>query len=137
MATAIHIAVFFALGWFCFPCLTESDIVVRLLELELPPVDESCRSVYALVCSTCGFVVSNVTCWILNRLFVFTPGRHSKLVEFLLFFSASGLSLVVGSSLQTYLIAHFGVQTSLAFASNIFSSLAINFAARKLIVFKG
>lgn len=137
VATAIHVAVFFILGWFCLPCLTQDDIVVRLLGLAAPAVDEARRWLYVLVCSTLGFVVSNVVCWLLNRMFVFTPGRHSKLVEFLLFFSASGLSLLIGSGLQTLLIRQFDMQTTIAFAANIFSSLAVNFAARKLVVFKG
>ena len=137
VATAIHVAVFFILGWFCLPCLTQDDIVVRLLGLAAPAVDEARRWLYVLVCSTLGFVVSNVVCWLLNRMFVFTPGRHSKLVEFLLFVPASGLSLLIGSGLQTLLIRQFDMQTTIAFAANIFSSLAVNFAARKLVVFKG
>lgn len=137
VATAIHIAVFFLLGWFCFPCLTQDDLVVRLFKLTVGEIDESKRGVFALICSTCGFIVSNVVCWVLNRMFVFTPGRHSKIVEFLLFFSASGLSLLIGSAVQTLLIAKFGCQTSYSFGANILSSLMVNFAARKLIVFKG
>ena len=138
-ATATHILVFFLFGWFVFPCLTQDDIMPRLLGLTVPDagVPETQRALRALYCSTIGFFFSNSLCYLLNRWFVFKPGRHHWAVELLLFFSASGLSLLVGSTIQTMLIRQFGLQTTVAFAANIFSALLINFAARKFLIFKG
>lgn len=147
-ATATHILVFFLAGWFLFPCLTQGDIVVKFLHLTAPiaaNADEAVngmpflthRALYALLCSTIGFVIANIFCYILNRLFVFKPGRHTWLVEFLLFFAASGLSLFLGTAIQTVLITHFGIQTTIAFGANMVSALLINYAARKFFIFKG
>ena len=86
---------------------------------------------------TIGFFLSNALCYLLNRWFVFKPGRHHWAVELLLFFAASGFSMLVGSTVQTVLIGKFGFQTSVSFAANIVASLLINFVARKFFIFKG
>ena len=84
-----------------------------------------------------GFVTSNIFCYILNRLFVFKPGRHHVLVEFLLFFAVSGISAALGTAIQTLMITQYGVQTTFAFGANIICALVINYAMRKFVIFKG
>jgi putative flippase GtrA len=59
------------------------------------------------------------------------------IVEFLLFFAVSAVSMTVGSTLMGWLIKQFGAQTTIAFGANILSSLAINYVMRKFFVFKG
>lgn len=137
IATGVHILVFFLAGWFLFPCLTQDDLMVKLFGLTAPDAGTANRALNASLCSTLGFLFSNAVCYLLNRLFVFTPGRHKWYVEILLFYAASGASLVFGTLIQTTLIQYFGIQTTLAFASNIFTALLINYAARKFFVFKG
>ncbi|MCL1920447.1 MAG: GtrA family protein [Kiritimatiellaeota bacterium] len=137
MATGINILVFFALGWTLLPCLTEDDIMVKLLGLTVEPVTEAARQWNAGFCSGAGFVVSNTVCYILNRLFVFKPGRHSMMKEFALFFAVSGVSWAIGTAIQTQLIAAWKIQTSIAFGTNIFTALLINYAMRKFVIFKG
>lgn len=150
IATGTHILVFYLAGWFLFPCLTQNDMVVKILHLTAPVAAEPDapvrllgifpmirRALFALYCSTIGFVISNSLCYLLNRLFVFKPGRHRWQVELLLFFAASGLSLLIGSTIQTYCITRFGIQTTIAFIANIVSAFLINYAARKFFIFKG
>ena len=137
VATATQIVVFFLLGFRLLPCLTRDDIIVRLLGLSVPAITESVRAWNAGWCNALGFLVSNTLCYLLNRIFVFKPGRHRWIVEFLLFFAVSGISLFLGTALQTLLIARYGAQTSLAFGANIASALAINYAMRKFVIFKG
>ena len=137
LATGISIVVFYALSWTFLPCLTPDDIMVRLLGLTVEPITEAVRKWNAFFCSGIGFVISNVICYILNRLFVFRPGRHHVVKEFLLFFGVSGLSWAIGVGIQTKLIAFWGVQTTLAFAANILVALLINYAMRKYVIFKG
>jgi putative flippase GtrA len=137
LATATHIVTFFLCGWFLLPCLTQDDIAVRLLGLTAPAISEAARAWNAGFCNAIGFTVSNVFCYILNRLFVFRPGRHHWVLEFLLFFAVSGISAVLGTAIQTFLIAHQGVQTTLAFGANIVCALLINYAMRKFVIFKG
>lgn len=141
IATAVNAAVFFVAAYTLFPCLTADDKVVTLLskfvEFELPEMSDAVRSINALVCNAIAFVFSNTVCYLLNRLFVFKPGRHGVAVEALLFFAVSGLSFAAGSAGQTALIAWAGLSTSIAFAAFLVASLAFNFVLRKFVVFKG
>ena len=135
-ATATNIIVFFLLGWLVLPCLTDADPLVKLLGLQVPEITESARVWRAGICNTIGFVVSNLFCYLLNRLFVFKPGRHVWFVEMLLFLAGSGISFVIGLGLQTILI-RCGVQTTPAFAANIVVAVLLNYVTRKFFIFKG
>lgn len=137
MATATHIAIFFLCGWFLLPCLTQNDITVRLLGLTAPAISETARVWNAGFCNAIAFGVSNTLCYVLNRLFVFKPGRHHWVLEFLLFFAVSGVSMAIGTTIQSLLIKCYAMQTTLAFGANIFCSLMINYAMRKFVIFKG
>jgi len=136
-ATGLNMAIVFVLGWKVFPCLTHEDWFVKLLGLAVVPPDEHIRWLPSAYCSTIGFVVSNAVCYILNRLFVFKPGRHGVVKECALFFAVSGVSWAIGTLIQSVLIKHYGIQFSIAFLANIFTSLLINYAMRKFVVFKG
>lgn len=137
MATGVHIVTFFFLGFFVLPCLTQDDITVRLLGLKVQELSESARAWNAGFCNAIGFLISNSFCYVLNRLFVFKPGKHHWALEALLFFAVSGGSMVIGTAVQTFLITHQGIQTTFAFGANILAALVINFAMRKYVIFKG
>jgi len=137
IATAVHILTFFLIGFFLFPCVNRDDILVRIFKLNAPEVDEDRRARHAVYSNICAFFVSNTVCYIINRLFVFQPGRHSLPVEFLLFFAVSAVSVGIGTVLMGELIKRFKVQTTYAFGANILSSLAINYLMRKFFVFNG
>lgn len=137
IATAAHILVFFLIGFFLFPCVNRDDILVRLFRLTAPEVDESRRARYAVYSNICAFFVSNTVCYVINRLFVFQPGRHSIVIEFLLFLVVSAVSMAIGTTVMGELIKRLRVQTTYAFGANIFSSLAINYVMRKFFVFSG
>ena len=98
---------------------------------------QATRAVRAAMAVGCGFMVANLFCWLMNRWFVFRPGRHVWYVEFLLFFTVSLAAFGVGVGLQTLLIHAAGVMTTVAFLAEVFSSLVINFVVRKFFVFKG
>ncbi len=137
MATAVHIVTFFLCGWLLLPCLTPDDIVVQLLGITVPTVSETARAWNAGFCNAIAFALSNTLCYLLNRVFVFKPGRHHWVLEFLFFFAVSGVSLTIGTAIQTFLITHQGMQTTIAFGANLVSSLLINYAMRKFVIFKG
>jgi putative flippase GtrA len=105
--------------------------------MTVQPMTDSLRAFNALLCNICGFCVSNTFCYILNRLFVFKPGKHHIFVEFFLFFGVSAISLAVATGVQTLLIRYFSIQTTYAFGANILCALFINYATRKFIIFKG
>ena len=137
IATATHILMFFLAGFFLFPCVSAEDPLVKLFGLAAPAVVEALRARHAVFSNMAAFLVSNTVCYIINRLFVFRPGRHHIAIEFLLFLAVSAVSMTVGTTLMGVLIQQFGVQTTYAFGANILSSLAINYAMRKFFVFKG
>lgn len=136
-ATVTDIVVFYLMSWKVFPGLTPDDRVVKLFHLTVPPIDHATQEMHFLVNRGLTFLVSNFVAYILNVLFVFKPGRHSKLKEFGLFYLASGIAVVVGTGLGWSVIHFLHVTTTAAFLCNIVASLAINYAARKFIIFHG
>ena len=142
LATAVNILAFFLAGWFLFPCLTDNDIIVRLLSrfrpgIRVPEAVKHGRAANAVRCNVIAFFFSNTLCYVLNRLFVFRPGHHGVVVEAALFFLVSAFSTFVGTACQTALIKKLNMQTTFAFGANLVASLAINFVMRKFVVFNG
>ena len=137
LATATHVLTFFLVGFLLFPCVTPEDPLVKLFGLDAPEVVADLRARYAIYSNVIAFFVSNTVCYLANRWFVFKPGRHHVVIEFLLFLAVSAVSMAIGTTLMGVLIKQFGVQTTYAFGANIVSSLAINYVMRKFFVFKG
>ena len=137
IATGVHILTFFLIGFFLFPCVNKEDILVRLFRLKAPEVDEKLRARHAVFSNICAFFVSNTVCYVINRLFVFQPGRHSLVVEFLLFLVVSAVSMTIGTTVMGELIKRLRMQTTYTFGANLISSLAINYVMRKFFVFQG
>ena len=142
LATAVNIFAFFLAGWFLYPCLTEDDVLVRLLrkvrgDIQVPVAKTRSRAANAIRCNVIAFFFSNAFCYVLNRLFVFQPGHHGLLLEAFLFFAVSAFSTFVGTAFQTLLIKKANLQTTFAFGSNLVASLAINYVMRKFVVFNG
>ncbi len=136
-ATVVHVGLFFLIGWRLFPSLTEDDLMVRLLGVSPGAVEESRRALHAAISTTLAFVVANAVAYVLNILFVFQKGKHRWLVEIGLFYAVSAVSVVIGTSLQSFLIARYGIMTTLAFGTNTVSALMINYAMRRFVIFKG
>jgi putative flippase GtrA len=137
MATVVHVLVFFVAGFTLFPCVSADDPLVRLFGLTAPAVEEALRARYAVYSNIVAFLVANTVCYVMNRLFVFRPGRHHVVIEFFLFMAVSAVSVGIGSVLMGILIKQFGIHTTYAFGANVLSSLAINYLMRKFFVFKG
>ena len=137
IATATNIVIFYLLGWHLLPCMQPDDWVVRHLHLQVPLIDDLLRKNNATLANTFAFLVSNFVAYLLNICFVFRAGRHHRLIELGLFYAVSGVSFVIGTLLMRWLIGTYGMMTTVAFASNIFVSLLINYAMRKFVIFKG
>ena len=137
LATASHVTMFYVCAIFLFPALAPDDIVVRLLGLDVAGISTAVRMRNAAVGNALAFVFANLFCYFLNRLFVFKPGRHHWLIELLLFFAVSGLSMLLGTAVQSWLIVSLSMQTTLAFGANLVTSLLINYGMRRFVIFKG
>lgn len=137
VATAVHIVIFHILAWKTFPALQPEDPFVRMLNLSIETLENAMRSRNSMLSNAGAFVVSNLVCWIINRLWVFTPGRHHVLIEVSLFYAASGVAIGIGTVLMGWMIDQYGLLTTTAFGANLVTSALINYAMRKFVIFKG
>ena len=141
LATVINLVVAEICAAHVWPCLTANDLLVQWGVFDLTDatfvITDSTRAVRAVYCNFAGFFVANLVCWFLNRLFVFTPGRHRWFVEYALFLAGSGFAIACGSAAIWALVKFYGVQTSWSFIINVVVSVAVNFVVRKFFVFKG
>ncbi len=141
VATGVCIGTFYLMSFFVLDALSADDAVVELLRkfisVDVTPVADGIRARNAAINNSVAFVVSNFVCYLINVAWVFKPGRHHWLVEIGLFYLVSGVAFALGTGLQTWLIAHFGVQTTLAFGANLITALLINYAMRKFVIFHG
>ena len=137
LATAVNIIAFSAFAWWVFPCVTQDDLVVKLFGLTAPAVEESRRATLATYSNASAWVFANAFCYVLNRIFVFKPGRLPMWLEFLSFSAVGGFATVVGTAVMAWLVASFGIQTSVAFVANMVAALVFNYVLRKYVIFKG
>ena len=137
VATLAHIIVFHLAGWKVFPCLQQHDHAVRLLNLNIQPLEDAQRAKNSMFANGTAFILSNLVAYILNILWVFERGRHHIVLEILYFYMVSGISVLFGTMLMGVLIKRFGMLTTYAFASNIFTAVMINYAVRKFFIFHG
>mgnify|MGYP002020689639 FL=1 len=137
IATAVHILMFHLLAWRAFPALQQRDLLVRVLKLNVAPIDDRHRSRNSMIDNFGAFIVSNFVCYLINISWVFQAGRHHWAVELGLFYLASGFATVLGTALMGWLIRRFGLLTTYAFGANILTSVMVNYAVRKFIIFHG
>lgn len=136
LATGVDVFVFSLVAILTWPALSPGDPVARLLSLHIAPIAESARSVHYVWSKMVAFLFSNLTAYLINIRWVFTPGRHSKSKEVALFYAVSASSFALGTALGWALIKVTGLPTTYAYGANAAASLAINYAGRKFFIFK-
>jgi putative flippase GtrA len=137
IATAVHITCFSLMAWLVLPALSSREIVVKLFDLPVPEISDAVRAQRAAIDNLVAFLISNMSAYLINIFWVFHRGRHHWVVEILMFYAVSGVSMIIGTGIQTWLIASFSFTTEIAFVANIMVALLINFAMRKFVIFKG
>jgi len=137
LATAVHIVVFYICSLWVLPALAPGDPVAVWAGLDAAPISDALRGSRAVWNNLFAFLFSNLTAYIINILWVFTPGRHSRLVEVGMFYLVSAVSVGLGSVIMKLLISHFRLSTTLAFGAVTACSILINYAMRKFVIFKG
>lgn len=137
IATLVDMAIFYFLSWQVLQALNADDIVVRLLHLDVPAIDNALRSRNFVINSGIAFIFSNLTAYFINFHWVFHPGRHSRHVEVALFYAVSLVSVFIGVGLGWGMIHFFQLSTTSSFLGKMFASLMINYVCRKYIIFKG
>lgn len=137
MSTLVQMAVFYVLAATCLKCLKSDDFAVRLFSLPPAEITDGARALRFSIATGIGFIVANVFCWLMNRRFVFTPGRFPWHTELAMFFSASGAAMLLALGLSAALINWCALMTTLAVFAEIAVSFAVNYAIRKFFIFKG
>ncbi len=142
LATCVQTGIFYILAATCLKCLTADDWAVKLLGLPSAVFTGqeawyASRGMLASTATAIGFVVANIFCWLMNRWFVFKPGKFKWYVELGMFFGASTLATVIALGIMKLLIDQFGLMTTLAVAVEVVVSFLVNFFIRKFVIFKG
>ena len=137
LATAVQAVAFYALAATALKCLTPDDVAVRLLGLPAASIPETVRALRFAAATALGFAVSNVLCWLLNRAFVFRPGRYRWWTELALFVLVAATAMALATALGSVLIARCRLMTTMAVLVEIAVSFLFNFALRKFVIFKG
>jgi len=137
LATLIHIILFHLIGWKVFPAFKADDHIVRLFKLSTRFLDDATRARNAVIGNCSAFLFANMVAYVTNILWVFHGGKYSFFMEILLFYLASGFSVILGSLLMGILIKRLGLLTTYAFSVNIVTAVTINYVVRKFIIFQG
>ncbi|HVM61440.1 MAG TPA: GtrA family protein [Verrucomicrobiae bacterium] len=137
IATGVNIVLFYVCAILVMRALDPSDAVAKLLHIDVAAISNDIRARNSMIDNGIAFIFSNLTAYLINIFWVFESGRHNRVKEILFFYLVSGVSCVLGTSLMGFLIHHFGIMTTIAFAANAVVSLLINYALRKYFIFKG
>jgi putative flippase GtrA len=137
LATVTHIIIFHLIAWKIFPALQEKDHAVRFFKLTISKINDTTRARNSMIGNFIAFLIANMVAYITNILFVFHGGKYHFVIEILLFYAVSGISVFLGTMLMGMLIRRFGLLTTYAFVSNLFTAVMFNYAMRKFFIFSG
>lgn len=142
LSTCVQTGIFYVLAATCLKCLTPDDFAVKLFGLPHATFTGNeawyaSRGMLAALATASGFVVANVFCWLMNRWFVFTPGKYKWHIELAMFFGVSTAATLMALGVMKALIDQFGIMTTVAVAVEIVVSFFVNFFMRKFVIFKG
>ena len=138
MATLVQTGVFYLLATTYLKCLTADDIMVKLLGLaSAEGLTDGVRAFRFALATSVGFVFANIFCWLMNRWFVFKPGKFRWYVEFGMFFGTSAVATVIALATSSALINWCGLMTTAAVFIEVVVSFLVNFFVRKFFIFKG
>ena len=116
--------VFTYLGQTLFPAPFSEDLPKLTRALNLIPLH------------LIAFLPSNFTAYFLNRLLVFTPGRHDFKKEMSLFTIISFISFSLGELMTFFFVTEASASNTVAHFSFIIGSAMVNFVCRKFFVFE-
>jgi putative flippase GtrA len=83
-----------------------------------------------------AFFIANIVGYVLNRHWVFQPGRHPRLVEFGLFYVVAISAYFLGTPLGAYLVSKYPLNEYIVYVIVAIASVLVNFLGRKFFVFQ-
>lgn len=129
-ATIAHQAIFFTLGYTVIPA---GDGMI----VNGQPITDETRYWNGVINNAIAFFPVVVFVYALNVRWVFRAGRHSRLVEFLLFAGVAAVGNTAGIVGGPMLIKWFGIPTWMSQGTFVITSFLVNFICRKFVIFKG
>ena len=136
-ALAVDMVVAFLVAWLWLPALNGDELFVRWFGLHYEPVSEAVRTTNFVWGNAIAFMVSNLTAYVLNVLFVFKAGKHNRWKEIGMFYLVSAISVGIGVAIGASLIPWLGLSYDWSYIAKAISTTLINYAARKYIIFHG
>lgn len=130
IATVIHQGMVAVLSVTAFPAM--KNMIVDGVALT-----EELRKHNLLLNNLIAFPFGAIAAYFTNILFVFTPGRHSKLKEMALFFGVAACGFFPGLWVIDFLVGRYAVPSSVAQLAFVFTSFMVNYLMRKFVIFKG
>jgi putative flippase GtrA len=139
ISVAVDQITFYLLAWLAFPALRLTDPVARLISamgFTVQEVSEPQLKTNFWIIKIFCFILSNSVVYVLNILFVFRSGKHSRGIEMIMFFGFSLLQFVY-IWMSIVLISKYGWEVTYANISMLLVGIASTYFIRKKIIFKG
>ena len=136
-ALAVDMVIAFLVAWLWLPALNGDELFVKWFGLHVDPVSEATRITNFVIGSILAFLLSNLVAYILNVLFVFKTGKHSRWKEIGMFYLVSGVSVGIGVAIGASLIPWLGLPYDYSYIAKAISTTLINYVARKYLIFNG
>ncbi len=127
-ATIVHHGIVFLLSYTLIPAM-EGMMVNGL------PITDEIRTSHLIINNAIAFPFANITAYVLNAMWVFTGGRHSRWKEFWLFTAVAAISFAAGLFGGPLLIRWLGISTYFAQGGFLITSVLVNYVCRKLFIF--
>ncbi len=141
-ATVVDVIIFYSLSAFVIYALQPDDGFFKAmaflgLDLHVSELPSAVQERNFIINSSIAFIFSNFTAYILNVLWVFESGKHSRHKELVLFYAVSFASIILGIFLGWLMIHYLHMSTTASFIGKMISALLINYSGRKYLIFKG
>lgn len=129
-ATIVHTLVVAVLSATIFPA-------GKGMMIDGHPLPEDIRAGHLVLNNALAFPFGALTAYLLNVAFVFTPGRHHKVIEAVLFFVIGAIGFFPGAFVVNWLAGHWHLPSTVAQLGFVITSVLVNFLCRKFIIFNG
>lgn len=100
-------------------------------------ISEAVRSHNLVLNNAIAWPFGTLVAYLLNVAFVFTPGRHSKWMEWVLFWIVSAIGFFPGAFVVHWLAEDIGLSSTVSQLGFVFTAVIVNFLCRKFVIFKG
>lgn len=100
-------------------------------------ISDALRSHNLVLNNALAWPFGTLVAYWLNIAFVFTPGRHGKMVEMALFWVISAIGFFPGAFVVHWLAEGLHLSSTVSQLGFVFTAVLVNFLCRKFVIFKG